>query len=189
MSQPRPDIHQWQTWRIVASDDTPITVINPASYNAAARLKAIDVNPRFNAVVIKALGKDTNNDASSFKFTGFMDPDTDQKRTGAGPGAVLASGSMILGASTGSIIPLADGRWGSAATWFQVDTWTLTTNAAGAVAKVLADNQSDLILPTWGYKQILLEVTDMDGVSEMTEVGFMWRSLYVPGMSHISLVP
>ncbi len=188
MSQPRPDVHFWRTWRFVTADDTPIALIDPSAFNAAARLKAINVNPRFNAIVARFLGKDTDNDTATYKVSGFMDPDAEQNRTGAGPGAVLVSGVLTLGSNTGSVIPLSDGKWGAAATWFEVDTITVATNIALAVVKSGTNLQADLIVPTLGYNFLLLEVTNIGGGgTEMTQLGAMQRPLYVSGWDHMVL--
>ncbi len=193
MSQPRPDIHQWRTWRRVTVDDTEISIFDPAAFTAAVLAKSINVNPRFNAVAIRAFGKDTAADTATYKVYGFMDPDTDQKRTGAGPHFRLINVTISLSPASDSIIPLANNPsiWGAAAaTWFPVDDWTLTGNAVGAVSKLLSNLDAVLILPTWGFNNLYLEVTDIGGGgTEITELGIMWRPLYVPGMSHISLVP
>ena len=192
MSQPRPDIHQWQTWRIVTADDPAFSLFDPAAFTAAVLAKSVNANPRFNAVAIRAFGKDTANDTAAYAIYGFMDPDTNQKRTGAGSPCKLISGIMALSVANDSFIPLANdpANWGTAAaTWFAVDDWGIISNLAGGVLKLVANDEGFLLLPTWGFNNLFLRITSIGGGgTEMTELGVMYRSLYIPGMSHIALV-
>lgn len=164
---------QWQTARVVAEEDELLTDYKPADLTAAVLAKGIRVKPA-TAIMVRAIGKDTDGDTAVLHVTGFMDP----SKLNCGPGQRLWIGTITLGArSIATFIPLNDGKWGAAATWFEADTWASTTDSAGATEIVTTDQESCLLLPTLGYDFLLFEVRDIGGVGEMTEIGFIWRPI------------
>lgn len=170
---------QWQTWRIVASDDTLLTDYKPADLTAAVKAKTIGVYPA-TAIIVRAFGKDTDNDSATVVISGWMDVGL---KKGGGPGQRLWRGQLLCGSKSFSHAPLNDGKWGAAATWFDVDTWnegaTSGYDLAGASRLEIANQECALILPTLGYTHLLVEVTDLDGANEMTEIGFVWRPVRI----------
>jgi hypothetical protein len=176
---------------MITTDDTPsISLFDPAAITAAVRGKSFSINPRFNAFALRAFGKDTANDNAVYKVYGYMDPDTSQTRTGPGPPCRLVNGTLALSIVNDSIIPLSDDRWGAAAaTWFSVDDWGIVANLGDVVVKGVANNEGILFVPTWGFNNFFIEVTNIGGGgTEMTELGFMYRELWIPGLGLTPLV-
>lgn len=176
-------VTQWQTWRVVSSDDTLLTDLRPA--NLPTDNRRISVHP-FTAIAIRAFGKDTDNDDFEVRISGWMDS---SKKNGAGPGQRLWRGDFMLGSENfggASIQPLDDGKWGAAAIWFEVDTFnsaaTSGYNAVDAVER-LGGNTNMLIFPTLGYHFLVLEV-DIDGGDGTagTELGIMWKGISREGV-------
>lgn len=168
---------QWQTARIVAAEDTLLTNYLASEFaTLKAAGKIVGIHPA-TAVVLRAFAKDTNNDTATVVISGWM---TDNKDKGTGPGHRLWRGQLLAGNHTASHIPLGDGKWGAAATWFEVDTWNEAGasgyNPAGATRLEVADQEAVILLPTLGYTHLAIEVTDiLGGGTEITEIGFLWR--------------
>jgi hypothetical protein len=145
----------------------------------------ISVAP-FGQIVYMLLGKDTDDDTFTFRISGWMDP----QKGGAGPGFILQSGNCILGNTSGSFIPVDDGKWGAAATWFVVDTLGGTT-AVSTASQVPTRNRAAAasqqrtlgIINTYGFTNLLFEIpsSSIGGAGEATEVGAIWRPLVGPG--------
>ena len=178
-------ITQWQTWRLVSTDDTFLTDYKAADVTDAVKKKMIGIYPA-TAIIIRAFGKDTNADDATVVISAWMDI---SKPKGGGPGHRLWRGSLICGSKSYSHAPLGDGKWGSADTWFDVDTFNVAAaggyDMAGATrldsvfVGGTADQESVLLLPTLGYTHLLIEVIDLGGAAEMTEIGFIWRPIRI----------
>ena len=168
----------WQTWLTNAVEDDH-TALNPAVMTGLkpgnrVSAQSIAVNAA-RAIALRMFGQDTNNDTATIDLVGWMGA----KKFTSGPGQVLWSGQVILGANTASIIPNADGRWGAAATWFEVDTFDSSGghNLAAAVIRAF-DGSAIILLPTLGYSHIQMTVTDIGGSSpEMTKLNGLWRPI------------
>ncbi len=181
---------QWQTARVITTEDTLLTDYKPADVTAAVFAKMISVHPA-TAIMLRVLGKDTDNDSAELVISGWM---AKEEPKGVGPGHRLWRGKIQLGSKSWAGVPLDDGMWGASATWFEVDIWDDTTSAADydmveatvlgfdAVAPSstrlsdpIANQESCLLLPTLGYSHLLLEIRDIGGAGEMTEIGLLWR--------------
>lgn len=169
-------IKQWQTARApVTSDDTLLTDYKPADA-AAALVRMIAVHPA-TAIALRVLGKDTDGDDATLTISGWMDPG----RSGQGPGQRIYTAVVTLGSKSWSGIPLDDhNRWGAAAaTWFEADTFTAVTDHDPMSIPVIEipNKEACLLIPTLGYTHLLLEITDLGGVGEMTECGLIYRQI------------
>lgn len=169
-------IKQWQTARApITSDDTFLTDYKPADA-AGALARMISVHPA-TGVALRILGKDTDADDATIAISGWMAPD----RTGTGPGQRLWEGVVTLGSKSWSGIPLDDhDKWGAAAaTWFEVDTYTLTADHDPMSIPIIEipNKEACILVPTLGYTHLLLEIKDLGGVGEMTECGIIYRQV------------
>lgn len=168
----------WKTWTrgIVSSDDSLLTKFKPSEFAVA---KAVAVYPD-TAIALRIYGRDTNNDTATIVISGWMDPDT---RSGVGAGQVLWKGMVTLGSITFTEKPLNDSRWNKDSAWFEVDTWDSSTgsNASSSIVQS-GGNQSILIMPTLGYTRLMLEVADLGGAGEMTELGVLFRPVSKDGV-------
>lgn len=167
---------QWQTARVslAAAADTLLTDYKPSDITATIRdQKMISIHPA-TAVMLRAWGKAANNASAIVTISGWFS----QPQSGSGqlfsPGHKLWAGTLSLGArSMASTIPIEDGKWGAAATWFEVDTWTATADPVGATSILTADHGGVLLLPTLGYSHLLFEFSD-DAGTDMTALGIAW---------------
>ncbi len=171
-------IQAWQTWLTdaVTADHTALTPATMTGLKPGNRVSAqsISVNVA-RAIALRLFGQDTNNDTATVNLVGWMAG----KKTLSGPGQVLWSGQVILGANTASIIPHSDGRWGAAATWFEVDTFDSSGGHNLAAAAIRAfDGSAIMLLPTLGYSHIQMTVTNVgDGGTEITKLNGLWRAI------------
>lgn len=169
---------QWQTARVItsaATEDTLLTDYKPSDVTTLdASGKMISVHPA-TAVMLRAWGTNTDNDTCTLTVSGWFRQPSQGGSNLFSPGQRLWKGTLTLGAkSMASTIPIEDGKWPSA-TWFEVDTWTATSDPTGATSIATADHASVLLLPTLGYSHLMFEITDKDGTStEMSTVGIAW---------------
>ena len=166
---------QWRTLRAITSGlaaDTLLTDYKPADLTAAVLAKTASIAPA-TAVALRAFGLGDNNDTVDAVLTGFMDPNS---KFTSSLGHRLWRGQLILGNKEVTVAPLADGKWGAAAAWREVDTWDQAAvggyNPAGATRLEVADQEAVLLLPTLGYSLLLLEVAALTGT---TGFGVLWR--------------
>lgn len=169
---------QWQTARVVddATEDTILTAYKPSDITATIKnTKMISIHPA-TAIMLRAWGKDTDNDTATVTISGWFHQPQSGSSQIFSPGHVLWKGTVTLGArSMSSTIPIEDGKWGAAATWFEVDTWTSSADPVGATAILTADHGGVLLLPTLGYTHLLFEFTNKDGTgTEMSALGIAW---------------
>lgn len=165
----------WKTWRPpVLADDT--TALNLKPGGAVATTPARIIVPSGTAIAIRAFGKDTDDDTATLEIVGRMD---EQSKSGDGIGQSLWQGTVRLGSKTfATTIPLKDGRWGTAATWFEVDWDTPGGHNAANAVTIAGSNQALLLLPTYGYHTLEAVITNVGGNSpEMTEFGILWRDV------------
>ncbi len=175
MGMPLENVRAWKTWLAAGtvSADHSALDLDPSD---GASGQMINVYP-YTAIILRMFGKDTNNDTASMEIVGRMDDSTKNK---GGRGQSLWKGQVILGSISSSFIPLDDGKWSAAATWFEVDTYDEAGvsgghNACKAIT-IGGGNQALLILPTIGYNVLEMVVTDIGGSSpEMTELGALYR--------------
>jgi len=172
-------ITKWQTWRVVqAEDGTAVQVgLGPDDYPSDTS-EVIGVHP-WTAIALRAFGTDTDNDDATVRITGWMDPAT---TAGNGPGQVLFHSEIIIGAISFNEKPLNDNKWHTETAWFEVDDWTtglVAPSPANAYARpaTVAGGQSLLILPTMGYTHLWLEIVNLGAVTEMNDLGVMWRPI------------
>lgn len=169
---------QWQTARIInaTTEDTILTVYKPSDITATIRdNKMISVHPA-TAVMLRAWGKDTDNDTATVTISGWFPQPSSGATQLFSPGQKLWQGTLTLGSkSMTSTIPIEDGKWGTVSTWMEVDTWTATADPTGATSIATADHGAVLLLPTLGYHYLLFEFTDKDGTgTEMSSLGIGW---------------
>ena len=153
----------WRLWHEWASaeEDTFITSL-PASALPNGRVAECgDVSAVFvNILGAMSGGGSADNKTVTIQITGWR---------GNGPGQVLWKGAVTFGAHTftGSV----EGKSSSQA-WYSADTYTASVNSVLAEPFGAADNQSVLIVPAIGYRQMYIEAEDKDG-STGTEVGIV----------------
>jgi hypothetical protein len=170
MSNAPQNVLAWRTWRVVTTEDTLLTTYDASQFVSTS---AIHPHPH-TGVALRALGKASATNTATVSISGWMDG-----ATARGPGQSLWKGTLTLGslAVTGTIIP--DGKWSGS--WKEVTTWVDTVNACDATVASGGD-QAMLILPTLAYSSLMLEIGDLDGAGEMTELGIMWRPVTMNGV-------
>lgn len=138
--------------------------------------------PEHSHVAVRVFGKNSDNDTATMTIIGWGPAmETRDGPAGPGKGFVLWKGQIQLGSvSITSESPFAPGGAFAAGTWFEVDTFndavTGGQNPGGAyVLESLA--QGILVLPTLGFPNLLMEITDIGGTNEMTEVGAIWKPI------------
>ena len=155
---------------VAATDDTLLTVYKPSDI---VTLEAINncvrgVTPA-TAVALQCYGKDTAAEAATIRVVGWMGT---PGKTVHGPGQILWSGTVTLGAITFSEAILPDGKWGTANAWFQVNAFAATVDLGGAVDLTSGD-QSILIVPTLGFTRLSLEIA----LTTASEMGVLVRNV------------
>lgn len=131
---------------------------------------AIDVD-QFQRLRTRWFGRDANNETAAVQFTGWYED---------GPGHLIGEVAMVLGNHQPNTtfpddMPRLKGVFDPAATWFEVDTYTLTSNPESVLAAVSqADSTAWLTLDLTNalYRWILAEIN----VVTATEVG----GIFVP---------
>lgn len=181
-----PKAHSWSTWRVITSQDTFISTLYPGELPAASTGKTICVYP-YGAVALRFFGLDTNNDTATIRISGWGDRESGK---GVGPGFVIfesASNGVALGNNVWitSDAPLDDGKWSPAA-YFEVEDYGTPTTAHGDAIYNTTDGTSLLILPTFGFFNLLLEITDIGGGgTEMTLIGCIYKLLGPDLYNHV----
>lgn len=178
-------IQNWKTWSFFPTT-TEVTISRgstPAGSLGTASRKTVVIYP-YSAVALRMFGKNTDGDTATILIRGYMDPLSSLE---SGPSQELWYGQVALGPESSSSQILIDGRWGAAATWFDVDAYDISGvsgghNAANAVV-VGGGNNAMLLLPTLGYSHIRIDNGDMDGTgTEMTELGVLYREIAMGGV-------
>jgi hypothetical protein len=121
-------------------------------------------------------GQDADNETALFRLSGWM---RNHPKFGRGVGFILASGTVILGSTSIDVAPVS-GVGLDAGPWFEIDTYTLTTNACQAAAYTNGANSSTiLVMPTLGYTDILCEVHTKDGTTgvESMDLTVLYRQV------------
>ena len=173
-------ITSWKTWHPpVAEDDGILSLIPNSNLNGSI----IGVLP-YSAVGIRIFGKNSAADTAIMQIVGRMDVGT---KVGSGPPQSLWKGQIKLTSSGTSGVPLNDNKWGSTATWFDVDVFDIAGASAGhnAANSVILSGSGDalMILPTLGYSHLVMHFSDVGGGgTEMTEVGSLYREIAMGGV-------
>lgn len=144
-------------------------------------------------ILLRAFGKDTENDSALIKISGWMH-DSGYGKHGTGPGQRLFEGELQLGALTNASIP----ELGVAATWYEVDRWSNDGDLLGGIPSGSnsgcrqiggpADfEQAMLLVPTAGYTQIMVELKTTGG-TPVTELGILGRLVTPEQMESMELL-
>jgi len=169
---------RWKLWRslMAGAQDTLITSLKSSNFPAApdSRILPEKVRPD-EAMMIRMFGQDADGEGASFRLTGFAH----DGKGGRSEGFIIASGAVVLGSKSIDEAPFDLGAVGAdAGPWFEVDTYTLTTNAVTAKALTNGANSSTLlVLPTIGFSEIICEITDKDGETgtEMMDLAILYK--------------
>jgi len=192
------DVQQWQTARILlaGAEDTLLADYKPEDLSDVVKAKMIGIAPA-TAIMMRGFGQNAANETCKVTISGWMNPG---KKKTAGPGYRLVDFTAVLGNHSASMIPLLDGKWGAtAATWFEVDTWTIVRDHVGRQAEDgagayevigpviidsagdnhAADTESCILIPTLGYTHLLVELSGKDGTTgvESMAFGLIWRPI------------
>lgn len=173
-------ITQWQTMRIVAANDTPLTLYAPADIVAAVKPKMTKVSPA-TMIMIQPLVLGDNNGTFVLTLSGWMDHGkNDPRHGGVGPGMRLYSGTLVAGnRAWTSDTPHNDGKWDTGA-WRIVDTIPDDVDSMSEAFSIVDVDQDGLLfLPTLNYSYILVEVSALTNV---TKVGLLWRPIGFSGI-------
>lgn len=173
----------WRTWRAPVTSRDSISGAVDLKPGGGAPSQGTDgttrnrlIVPSGVAIAIRGFGKSSWDDVAPLEIVGRMDSESGH---GDGIGHSLWEGDAKLGEqSFTSTIPLADGRWGDAATWLEIDWDTPGGHNAANAVTIVGSNQAMLLLPTMGYpilEAFFSRVASLGG--DMSEVGLLWRDL------------
>jgi hypothetical protein len=176
MSRNDNNVTCWQLWREAASEDTLLTEYVPADLSAAVRAKMINVKST-PMIGVRFFGLGAENAACEVLISGWMDRDK------PGMGQRLCNLTITLGAKVFTADQqLASG--GSEEKWREADTIAIVANygvgpndVAPYIVGDSASLQNMIILPTFGYSQLLAEIRNLDGDGEPTDMAIIWRPM------------
>lgn len=175
----------WQSLRkpVSSTDSFTMTTYTPNQVTQAIKDLMVDVSPA-GAIAIRGFGTDAANEVATVIISGWMDPSS---KGGVGPGHRLWTGTFILGSKTATFTPIAggDSKWPSAA-YLEVDLLTATDALAfkaldGTITGYAANQEGMLILPTFGYTHLLMDIT----LTSAASFGAIWRPLRLGDSSGI----
>jgi hypothetical protein len=177
---------QWRTWRTqtTAPADTLLTKYQPSDVTAALKLKMIPLEVGVSIVALRAFGRSAAAQICDVVISGWMDLRTpsqgmDTSLPNVGCGHRLFRGRLTLGTKTidAGQVPTDDRKWGATAAWLEAIGWDATLgggyNPVGAEVVSVANQEAVLLLPTLGYKSLLIEFDAT--ATTMTALGALWR--------------
>lgn len=172
MSSDIQGVLQWSKARFVATDDTPLTNYRPAEF---VKNMSINVHP-YTVIALRAWGQAAAAKTASLRISGWMDQETGGSKH-PGCGQVLWRGQLTTGAIDIDASPTQHGDWATG-NWFEVSDWNHTVadgHNAVTASLVAGGGHSLLLLPTAGYSNLMFEVSDLGGGSEMSKIGLLYR--------------
>lgn len=183
------DVTQWQTWRYQTTfaADTLLTKYEPQDVTSTVRAKMIDLGKN-TAVALRAFARTGSAAIVDVVISGWMgtaSPSPGAAQTGnVGCGHRLWRGRLTTGtkALTSGQVPhnesLAGKKWDATAAWNEVAAWDHTLGSGydpvGATHIEVANQEAVLILPTLGYRSLLMELIN-PGAGVVTAFGCLYR--------------